>query len=141
MSKTELLQIADGHLRSVRKFGSLIITDLKAGNVEIEYMADLRKYKVRGFNTGLCILLEVSAAKVKNWLIDQYVIETIVAFLQQEYIDTVNAGIARWSHARRGHATRKLKKELKKLGFDDASCLIAVQDARDVAKLERNAAK
>jgi hypothetical protein len=78
-----------------------------------------------------------------------------LTFLQQEYIDTVNAGIARWSHARKayptdlgghanriaGGAARKLKKELKKLGFDDVSCLIAVQDAWEVAKLERNAAE
>lgn len=65
---------------------------------------------------------------------------------QQEYIDTVNAGILRWSHRRGGGhahrvtrgATHKLQAALLAAGFTAQQALQAVKDARDMAELERN---
>jgi predicted Rdx family selenoprotein len=68
--------------------------------------------------------------------------------IQQEYIDTVNAGIARWSHRKKGgHAARisrgarhTAERKLHGLGFtDDKQIAQIIQDARDMATLERNA--
>lgn len=66
--------------------------------------------------------------------------------IQQAYIDTVNAGISRWSHRKDGgHASRimrgarrKAESELAKLGFATAERDQIIKDARDVAVLERN---
>lgn len=81
MNRAELLQIAESHLRSVRgnRHRSLIITDTKAGNVEVKFMTDTRTYNVVQFNRGTCILTGVKAAGVKNWLADNYIIETVAA--------------------------------------------------------------
>lgn len=65
---------------------------------------------------------------------------------QQEYIDTVNAGILRWSHRRGGGhshrtrrgATNKLQSALLGAGFTAQQAIQAVKDARDMAELERN---
>lgn len=68
--------------------------------------------------------------------------------IQQEYIETLNAGIARWSHRKLGgHSSRisrgarhTAEKQLRKLGFADQKQIDQiVRDARDVAELERNA--
>ncbi len=68
--------------------------------------------------------------------------------IQQQYIETVNAGHARWSHRPDGGhigriqrgAWRRADKALRKLGFDvqqDIDGIIG--QARDMAVLERNA--
>ncbi len=65
---------------------------------------------------------------------------------QREYIDTVNAGILRWSHRRGGGhahrvtrgATHKLQSALLSAGFSAQQAILAVKDARDVAELERH---
>lgn len=65
--------------------------------------------------------------------------------IQQAYIDTVNAGIARWAHRpdgghagriRRG-AHRLALRRLARLGFAEADALAAIRQAADVAALER----
>lgn len=66
--------------------------------------------------------------------------------VQQEYIDTVNAGILRWLHRRGGGhchritrgATNKLEAALMTHGFTPAQTRAAIKDARDMAELERN---
>lgn len=65
---------------------------------------------------------------------------------QQEYIDTVNAGILRWSHRRGGGhahrvirgATHKLQTALLAHGFTAQQAIHAIKDAREMAELERN---
>jgi len=65
--------------------------------------------------------------------------------IQDQYIETVNAGIARWSHRKNGgHADRvrrgafhKAEKQLRSLGFSQGQIAQAIKDARDVAELER----
>ena len=78
---------------------------------------------------------------------------TLIA-IQDEYIETVNAGIARWSHRPKnfgiggGHAdrilrgaTRRAETRLHKVGFTDkAQIAQVIRDARDMALLEREAA-
>ncbi|MCI0561929.1 MAG: hypothetical protein MN733_25870 [Nitrososphaera sp.] len=74
--------------------------------------------------------------------------------IQQEYIETVNAGIARWSHRPKGHyeiggghtgriargARNKAEKALRQLGYTDQKQIeAAIKDARDMAELERMA--
>jgi hypothetical protein len=67
--------------------------------------------------------------------------------IQDEYIATVNAGLARWSHRKDGgHSSRilrgayhKAKRELHRLGMDAEQIKNAIRDARDMAELERNA--
>jgi hypothetical protein len=67
--------------------------------------------------------------------------------IQEKYIETLNAGIARWSHRKDGgHASRisrgarhAAEKSLRKLGYsDDKQIAQIIQDARDMATLERN---
>lgn len=55
--------------------------------------------------------------------------------IQQAYIDTVNAGIARITR----EAKHKADAELAKLGFAAAEREHIIKDARDMAVLERNA--
>ena len=65
--------------------------------------------------------------------------------IQEEYIETLNAGIARWSHRKDGgHASRisrgarhAAEKSLRKLGYTDQQIPQLIQDARDMATLER----
>lgn len=66
--------------------------------------------------------------------------------VQQEYVDTLNAGIERWSHRKGGgHASRisrgarrAAEKDLRKLGYTDQKQIDQIiQDARDMASLER----
>ncbi len=66
--------------------------------------------------------------------------------IQEEYIETLNAGIARWSHRPDGgHSGRisrgarhQAEKELRKLGFDSQHTIDSIiQDARDMAALAR----
>ena len=65
--------------------------------------------------------------------------------IQDQYIETVNAGIARWSHRKNGgHADRirrgafhKAEKQLNDLGFTPEQISQAIKDARDMAELER----
>ena len=67
--------------------------------------------------------------------------------IQEQYIETVNAGIARWSHRKNGgHADRvrrgafhQAEKQLNRLGFNQDQIKQAIKDARDMAELERNA--
>jgi hypothetical protein len=67
--------------------------------------------------------------------------------VQEQYIETVNAGIARWSHRKNGgHADRVRRgafhlaeKQLAKLRFTQEQIAQAIKDARDIAELERNA--
>lgn len=67
--------------------------------------------------------------------------------IQEDYIETINAGIARWSHRKDGgHASRisrgarhAAEKKLRKIGYtDDKQIAQIIQDARDMATLERN---
>jgi len=78
--------------------------------------------------------------------------ETLIG-IQQQYIDTVNAGIARWAHARKhyngdlgGHANRiaggahrTAKKKLLRIGFTEDQVRAALKDAWDMASLLRHA--
>jgi plasmid replication initiation protein len=65
--------------------------------------------------------------------------------IQEQYIETVNAGIARWSHRKDGGhsgritrgAKRKADNELAKMGFATAEREQIIKDARDMAELER----
>ena len=68
--------------------------------------------------------------------------------IQQQFIDTVNAGHARWSHRPNGGHIRRIQRgawnraatALRKLGYTDQSDLAGIiSQARDVAELERNA--
>ena len=73
--------------------------------------------------------------------------QTIIG-IQQQYIDTVNAGHARWSHRPNGGHIRRIQRgawnraatALRKLGYTDQSDIAGIiSQARDVAELERNA--
>lgn len=65
--------------------------------------------------------------------------------VQQDYMDTVNAGMARWGHRKAlGHAARisrgarhAAEKRLRRLGFTDQQIAVLIKDARDMAELER----
>jgi hypothetical protein len=74
--------------------------------------------------------------------------------IQEEYIETVNAGIARWSHRKGtpglgtgvgGHADRisrgarhKAEGQLRRIGYADQKQIDQIiADARDMAALER----
>ena len=67
--------------------------------------------------------------------------------IQQEYMETVSAGMDRWSHRRdgghsgriRGGAFRKAYKSLARFGFTDKQARQIIQDAHDVMMLERAA--
>ena len=67
--------------------------------------------------------------------------------IQQEYIDTVNAGMDRWSHRRcGGHSSRirrgayhKAYKALTRWGHTDEQAKQIIQDAHDMMLLERAA--
>lgn len=67
--------------------------------------------------------------------------------VQEQYIETVNAGMARWAHRKDGgHSGRILRgarhdaeKALRKLGYTDQQIPQLITDARDMATLERNA--
>ena len=67
--------------------------------------------------------------------------------IQKQYIETVNAGLARWSHRKDGgHSSRisrgayhKAQKQLTALGFTQEQTKQAIKDARDMAELERGA--
>jgi hypothetical protein len=73
--------------------------------------------------------------------------------IQDEYVETVNAGIARWGHCRKayagdlgghanriaGGAARAARKRLAALGFTTEQIALALQDARDMAALIRRA--
>lgn len=74
-------------------------------------------------------------------------LQTIIT-IQQQYIDTVNAGHARWSHRPDGGHIRRIQRgawnraatALRKLGYTDQSDIAGIiSQARDVAELERNA--
>lgn len=66
--------------------------------------------------------------------------------VQEQYIETLNAGLARWSHRKDGgHSSRisrgarhTAEKQLRKLGYADQKQIDQIiQDARDMASLER----
>jgi len=65
--------------------------------------------------------------------------------VQQEYMDTVSAGIDRWSHRRDGGhsgrirtgAFRKAHKALMRFGFTDTQSRQIIRDAHDVMMLDR----
>jgi hypothetical protein len=66
--------------------------------------------------------------------------------IQEEYIETLNAGMARWSHRKDGGHSHRIargarhaaEKQLRKIGFTDEKQIAQViQDARDMATLER----
>ncbi len=72
--------------------------------------------------------------------------------IQDEYVETVNAGIARWSHARKsypgdlgGHANRIASgawrvaaRKLRRWGFSEPQIRVALKDAWDMASLIRH---
>lgn len=75
--------------------------------------------------------------------------------IQEEYIETINAGIERWQHSKSrsafnpamgGHASRiaggarrKAEKQLRRIGFTNQKEIDQVlKDARDMAELIRN---
>ena len=67
--------------------------------------------------------------------------------IQEQYIETLNAGIARWAHRKDGgHSDRisrgarhTAEKQLRRLGFSDQKQIDQIiKDARDMAVLERN---
>lgn len=68
--------------------------------------------------------------------------------IQEEYIETVNAGISRWSHRKDGgHAGRiargarhAAEKKLRRIGFTTEQIAQIIKDARDMAALIRVAA-
>ena len=86
-------QTAEAHLRMVRKTQSksLIIIDLKVGNVNVSYDANTRTYTIRALGTittntrtgettiNAETYLVATAKATKNWLAENYVIETIQA--------------------------------------------------------------
>jgi hypothetical protein len=65
--------------------------------------------------------------------------------LQECYIETLNAGIARWSHRKDGGhsariargARRKAETSLRKCGYSQGQIDAAIKDARDMAVLLR----
>jgi hypothetical protein len=65
--------------------------------------------------------------------------------IQDEYVERVNAARSRWSHRKCGGqshrtigaAARVLKEKLSKWGFSEASIKQMLQDAKDIAELER----
>jgi len=67
--------------------------------------------------------------------------------IQEQYVETLNAGIVRWSHRKDGGHTSRIsrgarhtaEKSLRKLGFTEQQIPQLIQDARDMAALERNA--
>jgi hypothetical protein len=75
--------------------------------------------------------------------------KTSLIAIQDEYIETVNAGIARWSHRKDGGHSQRIsrgarhiaEKQLRKIGYTDQKQIDQIiQDARDMAVLERMAA-
>ena len=66
--------------------------------------------------------------------------------IQEEYIETLNAGLARWSHRKDGGHSHRIargarhtaEKQFRKLGFTDQQIPQLIKDARDMAELERN---
>ena len=97
MSNEELKAIctetAEAHLRMVRrtKSKSLMILDLKVGNVNVSYDADTRTYTIRSLGTittntrtgettiNAKTYLVATAKAIKNWLAENYIIETVQA--------------------------------------------------------------
>jgi len=65
--------------------------------------------------------------------------------IQEEYVETVNAGMARWAHRKDGGhagrirrgAHRKAIKSLLALGFTDQQISQLIKDAADMAALAR----
>lgn len=72
--------------------------------------------------------------------------KTTLIGIQEEYIETLNAGLARWSHRKGGGHSHRIargarhvaEKKLARLGFTDQQISQAIKDARDMAELERN---
>lgn len=72
--------------------------------------------------------------------------ETLIG-IQDEYVETLNAGIARWAHRKDGGHSHRIargarhlaEKKLRRLGFNEKQIGEAIQQARDVASLVRNA--
>lgn len=66
--------------------------------------------------------------------------------IQDEYIETINLGIDRWSHRKDGgHSSRisrgartAAEKALRQLGYDQKQIDQILKDARDMAALIRN---
>jgi hypothetical protein len=81
------------------------------------------------------------------YIVSMEAMQMTLTQVQEQYIETVNAGIARWSHRKNGgHADRvrrwafhKAEKQLALLGFTQEQTKQAIKDARDMAELERNA--
>lgn len=66
--------------------------------------------------------------------------------IQEAYIETLNAGIARWAHRKDGGHSQRIsrgarhaaEKQLRKLGYTDQQQIDQIiKDARDMAELER----
>lgn len=66
--------------------------------------------------------------------------------IQEQYIETLNGGIARWPHRKEGgHSSRisrgarhAAEKKLRKLGYTESQIDQIIRDARDMATLIRN---
>ncbi len=67
--------------------------------------------------------------------------------IQDEYIETLNAGIQRWSHRKGGGHTSRVatgarktaSRKLKRLGFTDQQISDILKDAKETASLIRAA--
>jgi len=67
--------------------------------------------------------------------------------IQDEYVETINTGIARWAHRKKGGhmprimrgARHKAEKALRQWGFNDRQIDAVIADAKDMAALIRNA--
>jgi len=65
--------------------------------------------------------------------------------IQDELIESLNAGFARWAHRKNGGHSRRVRrgalrtaeKKLQKLGYEQAQIDQILRDAEDVAKLNR----
>ena len=86
-----------------------------------------------------------SVAALRSLLADRFM-KTLIE-IQEQYVETLNAGIVRWSHRKDGGHTSRIsrgarhtaEKSLRKLGFTEQQIPQLIQDARDMAALERNA--
>jgi hypothetical protein len=67
--------------------------------------------------------------------------------IQETYIETINAGMARWAHRKDGGHMSRIRrgartaatKQLARLGFNEVQIEQAIKDAQDLAELERKA--
>lgn len=67
--------------------------------------------------------------------------------IQDAFIEKVNVGYQRWKHRKDGGHMSRIRrgawntayKQFRKLGFDDGHAKILIEEAEDIAKLQREA--